>query len=658
MKKLIELVLSIGLKKKVLMGYIFMSVMIMGIIGLMGINFFAIKSKYDHMNAMSNDIQLITQLKADINGIRAAFLRMSLAKDPDVWENQEGVIAMYSEKSDENISKLKQGLYKEKIAEIEKTWVPFKESIFKELIPLVKSGRVGEAMHILGTVQAERSKAFMGIANEIIDSSRKQFVQDTETINREIKKTVTTVIAIVLVVFSAAFVVSFWFINKYIVGVLHNISYSAEKVANGDLTVKVESKTGDEFGSVANDVTNIIKKMRYVMRDVANKTVNILKDAASLTLYGKEVSQRVDKDLERTTTAATATEEMSATIGDIARNINIASKASENAMDVSLKGKGMIDETVSSIGSVKTQIEMASDKVRDLSEFSKKIDEIVIMIKDIADQTNLLALNAAIEAARAGEQGRGFAVVADEVRKLAQRTANATSEINNILSSIHTGTVDATDMMDVAVDKVNATAEIAQRLNDSFAEIHSSFQRVADMVHQIVTATEEQSATVTEISTNLTSIAEDAKESSRAVREMTSSFNKFGVNAKEFLRLLDGFYDPKLKIGIAKADYVLWLYRLMDLIDGQDISMNIDELHADRSRMGKWYYGEGKEFFGSLDAFRDTEPLHKKLHEFGLKAYEAARRGDKESIKAYIADSIKLVDEIISILNRLESEAQ
>lgn len=196
MKGLINRLLSISLKKKVLMGYVFMSVLIFCIIGLIGINFFSIKSKYDHMNAMSNDIQLITQLKADINGIRAAFLRMSLAKEPEVWEKQEDVIAFYSEKSDENMSKLKQGLYKEKIVEIEKTWVPFKETIFEELIPLVKSGRVSEAMRILGTVQAERSKEFMGIANEIIDTSRKQFVQFREGIRREIKNTIATVIIV------------------------------------------------------------------------------------------------------------------------------------------------------------------------------------------------------------------------------------------------------------------------------------------------------------------------------------------------------------------------------------------------------------------------------------------------------------------------------
>lgn len=657
MKLLIERILSISLKKKVLMGYIFMSVLIFGILGLVGVNFMNIKFRYDSMNAMGNDIQLITQLKADINGIRAAFLRMAVAKDTDVWENQESVISSYFEKLFENISNLKKGAFKNKVDEMEKTLIPFTQTIFNELVPLVKAGKVSEAVNILGTIQAERSKAFLGIANEIVESSRKEFISNMESINRDIKTTTTTVIIIVVAVFAAAFVFSFWFISRYVVGVLHDISSSAEKVAKGDLTVKIESKTADEFGKVANDVTSIIKAMRYVMRDVANKTVHILKDATNLTLYGKDVSQRVDKDLERTTTAATATEEMSSTIGDIARNINVASQASENAMNISLKGKGMIDETVSSIDGVNRQIEMASDKVRDLAEFSKKIDEIVVMIKDIADQTNLLALNAAIEAARAGEQGRGFAVVADEVRKLAQRTTNATAEINNILSSIHTGTVSATDMMDVAVEKVKTTADIARRLDESFVEIHGSFQRVADMVHQIVTATEEQSATVTEISINLTSIAEDAKESSNAVKDMTLSFNKFGANAKEFLKLLDGFYDPKMKIGVAKADYVLWLYRIMDLMDARDISIDAAELQSDKSRMGKWYYGEGREFFGNLGAFREMEAPHNRLHELGQKAYEAAKKGDRESIKHHVTESVRLVDETISILTKLEAEA-
>lgn len=656
MKSLIKRLLALSLKKKVFMGYIVMSLTIISILGFIATGFFHIKSEYDSMNLMSDDIQLIMHIRNSIDGTRAAFLLMSLAKNPDVRAAQETVINSHIEFIDGGLQRLKGGRYGEKIIEVEKVWMPFKETLLKEIIPLIKQGRINEMMGVLGSAQTPRANVFLKITDEIIRDSRKEFSHKVDAINREIKTTITTVIVIVVAIFAVAFVFSFWFINRYVIGVLYGIRSSAEKVAKGDLTVKVESKTGDEFGKVADDVTSIIKATRHVIRDVANKTVHILKDATNLTLYGKDVSYRVDNDLERTTTAATATEEMSFTIGDIARNINVASQAAENAMNVSLKGKGMIDETVSSIDGVNTQIEMASDKVRDLSEFSKKIDNIVIMIKDIADQTNLLALNAAIEAARAGEQGRGFAVVSDEVRKLAQRTTNATAEINNILSSIHTGTIIATDMMDVAVEKVNATAAIARHLDESFAEIHSSFQRVADMVHQIVAATEEQSATVTEISTNLTNIAENAKKSSHAVKDMTASFNKFGVNAKEFLKLLDGFYDPKMKIEVTKADYVLWLHRVMDLSEDKQTLYIPAELQFDKSRMGEWYYGIGKELFGGVPVFREIEAPSRRLHEYGAKVFEASMKGDKESARQYITEAAELVNEIISLLTKLETE--
>ena len=652
-----QYVLSLSLKKKVLCGYLLMTVLIAATLVVIGAGVQKIRVKYDALNAMNDDIHRIIQLKADINGMRAAFLWGMLSQSPEVVESIEGLIAENIRKNSENIDKLKKGRYREKVAEIEKTWIPFSRTMADELIPLVKAGKTAEAMAIVKTVQTERVQKFMALASAVIDDSRREFGLGMETIDREIASTVAEVAIIVVVIFSGAFAFSFLFINKYIVAVLHDISSSAEKVAKGELGISVRAKTGDEFGELANDVNKIIQSMQSVLRDVADKTVYILRDATNLTLYGKDVSQKVDKDLERTAAAAVATEEMSSTIGDVARNISVVSQAAEKARATSMEGKKTIEETVSSIEEVNRQIESSSEKVKVLANLSNKIDEIVVMIKDIADQTNLLALNAAIEAARAGEQGRGFAVVADEVRKLAQRTASATADINNILSAIHSGTVDATDNMDAAVEKAGVTRSLAGRLDGSFKEIYTSFEKVSDMVHQVVSATEEQSATATEISGSLTTIAEDARESSKTVKDMARSFDKFSANAKEFLKLLDGFKDPKVEIGVRKADYVLWFHRMLDVLDAKAATFDPGELSPEKSRMGRWYYGEGSEAFKDLSAFRELEALHKELHALGVKAYEAAGRGDSASAKQHVSEAARLVDGIIAHLSRLEAAA-
>lgn len=654
MRRLAGIFLSMKLRNKVITGYIFFTLIVLSILVLIGFRFFRIKASYDHINAMSRDIQLITQLKANINGVRAAFLRMAIAKDPDIWDNQKEVIDFYIKESDGDLAKLETGVYGDQIKEIESSWDPFKKTITDDLIPMVTAGKTGQAMGLLGTVQAGRSRAFMEVANRIISSSGKEYAALTDAVNNEIRATIVSVGVIVFVVFSISFAVTFFIINKYMVKVLRNISQSAEKVAAGDLTVCLEASTNDEFGKLAKDVNRIISAMQAVLRKIAGKTAYILKDATDLTYYGKGVSRKVDEDLERTTTAAAATEEMSFSIGDIAKNINTASQSAESAKEVSAKGKAIIVETVSSIDGVNTQITSASTKVKDLAVLSKRVDEIVVLIKDIAGQTNLLALNAAIEAARAGEHGRGFAVVADEVGKLAQRTSNATSDISGLLGSIHSGIIDATAMMDIAVDKAEATNGLARKLDESFKVINASFEQVSDMVREVVTTTDEQSSTASEISNNLSSISENAKENSKTVKEMALSFGKFNNNAREFLSILDGYKDPVMGMGVLKSDYVLWFHRILDLMDNHELSMPLDELHGDRSRMGKWYYGEGREVFSGTAGFRDLETPHQRLHSLGYSAYESAKKGDRDSVRKYISEAGGVINEIMSILNRFE----
>lgn len=646
--------LSMKLRNKVILGYSFFTLMVFGILALIGVNFSKIKSRYDRVNQISREIQKFVQLKADINGARAAFLRMAVSKDPQVWENQKEVVDYYVKSSDQGLIDLQGGIFNDQIKEIEKTWGPFKLTLTDDLVPLVMQGKTKEAMGILKTAQAKRSRAFMSVANRVIDSSGKIYASHLEAVNRDIKSTIMWVALIVLIVFSLSFAVTFLIINKYMIKVLQNISQTAEKVASGDLTVGLEAKTDDEFGKLAQDVNRIIQAMQTVLGRIAGKTAYILKDATNLTYYGKGVSRQVDKDLERTTTAAAATEEMSFSIGDIARNINTASQSAAGARDASTKGGKIIDETVSSIEEVNSQITSASATVRDLSGLSKRIDEIVLLIKDIADQTNLLALNAAIEAARAGEHGRGFAVVADEVGKLAQRTANATNDINGLLGSIHSGILQATGMMDVAVGKASATSSLARKLEENFRAINDNFEKVSDMIREVVTTTDEQSATASEISKNLSGISENAKENSKTVKEMAMSFGKFNLNAREFLSILDGYTDPMMRVGVLKADYVLWFHSMLDLLDNKELSLSADQLHPEKSSMSRWYFGEGKQLFGGTRAFAELEAPHRRLHELGVQAYEAARKGNGDAVKDLISKAGGTIDEIMTILNRFD----
>lgn len=503
MRKLIDMILSIELKKKVLGGYFFMSIMIFSILGFIGIHVLQNKAKYDSINAMSNDIQLITQLKADINGMRAAFLRMAIAKDPDTLENQEGVITLYSDKSDENISKLKQGPYKDKIAELEKSWIPFKETVLKELIPLVKAGRVNEAMNTLGTVQAERSKAFMGIANDIIDTSKVEFAKSIEGINKDIKTAAVTVIIFTMVSFSIAFAFSFWFINTYVVGDLLRIGHAAEILAKGDLTVRIESKSKDEFGMLANKLNETISGFNHMIKSVLNSSERVVSAVAALKQMAGKTTEGSNVQFQQVALISESADKMIKTIIDIANNSSRAKESTMIGMNTAQKGKEVADTAVETVEAVNITTGELASLVENLTSHVEDISGIATVIKDIADQTNLLALNAAIEAARAGEQGRGFAVVADEVRKLAEKTIKATVEIADKITSIRTESERTMVSMSKASKEVENATGYIRNVEDNLQKIVDATSHANKEVLSIASAVSEHSAGSLDVSMNI-----------------------------------------------------------------------------------------------------------------------------------------------------------
>lgn len=655
MKDIFHSILSVSLKKKILICYLFISLFLLSVIYLMYSSLTSMRLSIKEIDDRNKNIETAIMFKTNINGIRAAFLRLAIDTETQVWDNQQAVINRLIDEAKEQLNLLKQTNYKDKVNEIEKSFLPFIHTINNELIPAVKSGRKQHAIEILSTVQNERSRVFISAIDDIIknmetDNSKEMQDLDLKNRNAIIKSIVFTLVFFIIIV-----LFSYWFINNYVIKLLNKITESAQMVSKGDLGIRIDIKIDDEFGKLANDVNNIIKTIKEALSDISYKTFVILQDVTTMSFAGQEVCHRIDKDLERTTSVATATEQMSSTSADISRNVHTLADSSERAKNASIEGKDMLIKTTSSIEEVNSQIRDASKKLEELTEYSKKIDNIVVLIKDIADQTNLLALNAAIEAARAGEQGRGFAVVADEVRKLAHRTSNATMEINNILSSINRGTSETTLIMSDAVNKSEGANQLVKTLNESFEEIFEGYQRVTEMVQQIVAGSEEQTATASNIAKNINDIAENAKYSSKDVKEMASSFVNFTANAKAFLKTINRFKDMNIEIGVLKADYVLWLNRVIQLIDQNSAEgLKSDELDARNSRMGKWYYGVGKAQYDNLEPFKSLETKHITFHQLGKELVHAGIRGDREKARQYMNEITSVMKEIFDLLDKIK----
>ena len=238
------------------------------------------------------------------------------------------------------------------------------------------------------------------------------------------------------------------------------------------------------------------------------------------------------------TEVAGAVEQMTKTIYETTKNTVQATEASKNAGVIAKDGGRVVEETIVGMNRIAEVVRKSADTVQELGKSSDQIGEIVQVIDDIADQTNLLALNAAIEAARAGEQGRGFAVVADEVRKLAERTSKATKEIATMIKQIQKDTYDAVDSMQEGTRQVEDGKLLAEKAGASLEEIIVGAERVVDIVTQVAAASEEQSSAAEQISKNIESISTVTNESASGIQQIahaSEDLNRLTLNLQELI---------------------------------------------------------------------------------------------------------------------------
>lgn len=295
-----------------------------------------------------------------------------------------------------------------------------------------------------------------------------------------------------------------------------------QRVADGDLQLKIEYSEKHK-DSLLGNMNVMVEKLKKMMGDVKSTADNLASASQELSASAEQMSRGVSEQSGRATQIATASTEMSQTIVDVAKNSsNIASSASDT-VKVADNGKEIVTKSVEEVKAIAETVNESAKLVSSLGERSKQIGEIVNVIKDIADQTNLLALNAAIEAARAGEQGRGFAVVADEVRKLAERTAKATAEISGMIKSIQEEMEQAVVSMKDGTKRVESGVEFSAQAGEALRKIVGSVSELQTMVQQIATATEEMSTASEQISGDIDTIAHVSKETSVSSDEISKA---------------------------------------------------------------------------------------------------------------------------------------
>jgi methyl-accepting chemotaxis protein len=313
------------------------------------------------------------------------------------------------------------------------------------------------------------------------------------------------------------------------------------RLAEGDLTISIDLTSKDEIGQLADSSRQVVASLREILTRVSDTSGLVASASRQLQSTADQIATGAEEVAVQTGTVATASEEMAATSGDIARNCGMAAERSKRSSDSAARGGEVVQQTISGMHRIAAQVKQSAQTVESLGVRSEQIGEIVGTIEDIADQTNLLALNAAIEAARAGEQGRGFAVVADEVRALAERTSVATKEISEMIRAIQKETKEAVVAMEEGVSEVEKGATTSEKSGEALHEILAHIEEVNMQINQIAIAAEEQTATTSEISSNVMQVTQVVQETSRGAYETATASAQLAANAQLLQELVNKF---------------------------------------------------------------------------------------------------------------------
>ncbi|MGG2018914.1 methyl-accepting chemotaxis protein [Pseudomonas sp. S8] len=428
-----------------------------------------------------------------------------------------------------DMSKARSGLPAALSSQLEETQAGIRR--YREV--LVEVAALFEQKQSLRQQVDQQSQAMDSIMTGLMDTQQRLARDDQH--RAFIQIAVLTVLALVVGLLAAVL------ISRQITGPLALTVELARRIAKGDLTVQAKSSRKDELGDLQNAMQDMAQSLNTLVQGIGNGVTHISTSAEKLSAMSEQTSAGVRQQKVEVDQVATAMHEMASTVQEVARNTTDASAAATLADQQARHGSAVVKQATVQISELSVAIEDLGAAMNVLSQDSEQIGKVIDVIKAVAEQTNLLALNAAIEAARAGEQGRGFAVVADEVRSLAQRTQDSTKEIEALIVTLQQGTQAASTLMTSSRERTLDTVVLAQKAEQAITEINQSIGTIQQMSLQISAAAEQQSAVADEINRSIVSVRDVADQSAVASEESAAATLELASLGQDLQRMTAHF---------------------------------------------------------------------------------------------------------------------
>jgi len=487
-------------------------------------------------------LETVDDMKASLYRIRDRVGRY--LSEPDRQGVHEGKIKEQIERLARNEAKYREsrlGETETRLMDAYKTaWAAYLDAINQKVLPLSRDGRTEAAEDVLYGSALEAFRKAREALNELADyqlERAKRRYDNAQGAYLEMRNLTIGIIAFGLL---AAGFLGWWLVGS-IRRPLFAVRDLLRKLNSGDLTHQVHYKSDDEFGQMANDLNNAVSTQRQMISHVLSTVEQLATAGEEMSAVTDQTTRTVNEQRSQTGQVATAMSEMTATVQEVAGNIAQTADSAREADAQTQEGAQVVQQAVEKINTLAQQIEYSAQTIAEEEQNSKAISAVLDVIRGITEQTNLLALNAAIEAARAGEQGRGFAVVADEVRILAGRTQQSTEEINEMIEKLQAGSRRAVEVMDQSREQSQFAVEYAARSGEALRTISDAVQKINQMSAQIASAAEEQRAVSEEINRNIVAINDMSSETASGAEETATASQELARMATELQDLVMQF---------------------------------------------------------------------------------------------------------------------